>query len=97
MISKGESGIREIIDLVLEDFKKETDRFRQQASSRVARSLALRTAVKAGKRLRLEEMASIWSELSACRAPESSPDGRPVMMLLSKEELAKKFKTELNP
>jgi DNA mismatch repair protein MutL len=93
----GESGIREIIDLVLEEFKKETDRFRQQAITRVARSLALRSAVKAGKRLRTEEMASIWSELSACRAPESSPDGRPVMMLLSKEELAKKFKTELNP
>lgn len=91
-----EEAVQGFVDLILEDYKKETDRFRQQVNTRLARSLAIRTAIRAGKHLRPEEMAAIWSGLLACQAPDTSPDGRPTMLQLSFEELAKKFKTEIN-
>ena len=92
-----ETGAHEIIDSILEDYKRESTRFRQQADTRMARSMALRTGIKAGRRMMQEEMASLVSELFSCMAPESSPDGKPTMLLLTTEELSKKFKTELKP
>ncbi|HNW75376.1 MAG TPA: DNA mismatch repair endonuclease MutL [Bacteroidales bacterium] len=90
-----ESSIQVTIDLILEDYKKESDRFCQQMNIRMARSLAIRTAAKAGKRLKTEEMSSMISDLFSCRIPETSPDGKPTMFLLSVEELSKKFKTDI--
>lgn len=91
-----EAAIRETIERILEDVKRETSRENQDSAVRMARSLALRTCIKAGQRLHREEMESIWNDLRTCQAPETAPDGKPVMLLLSVEELAKKFKTELN-
>jgi DNA mismatch repair protein MutL len=90
----GEAEVIGIVDLVLEDYKKETDRFMQQANSRIARSLAIRTSIRAGRKLKSEELSSLWSELLSCQAPENSPDGKPTMIQLSQEELAKKFKLD---
>jgi DNA mismatch repair protein MutL len=87
-----EAGISGIVELVLEDYKKETDRFMKQANARIARSLAMRTSIRAGRKLQPEEMSAIWSDLISCQAPENSPDGKPTMFQLSQEELAKKFK-----
>jgi DNA mismatch repair protein MutL len=88
-----EAGISGIVELVLEDYKKETDRFMKQANARIARSLAMRTSIRAGRKLQTEEMSAIWSDLISCQAPENSPDGKPTMFQLSQEELAKKFKS----
>jgi DNA mismatch repair protein MutL len=91
----GETEAHDTIEGILEDYKRESNRSKQQVNTRIARSMAMRTGIKAGKRMQDEEMASLVSELFACQAPESSPDGKPTMLLLSAEELSKKFKTEI--
>jgi DNA mismatch repair protein MutL len=88
-----EADVAGVIESLLEDFKKETSQYRHDLNTRLARTLALRLAVKAGKRLQQEEMTSIVEALFACQAPEASPDGKPTMILLSMDDLSRKFKT----
>jgi DNA mismatch repair protein MutL len=58
---------------------------------RVAASLACHAAVRAGQGLAPEEMRDLIEQLEACEAPQTCPHGRPTMLHLSAEELAKRF------
>jgi DNA mismatch repair protein MutL len=58
---------------------------------RVAASLACHAAVRAGQTLAAEEMRDLIEQLEACEAPQTCPHGRPTMLHLSADELAKRF------
>ena len=58
---------------------------------RVAMSLACHGAVRAGKTLSLEEMRDLAGQLEDCEAPSTCPHGRPTMIHLSAETLAREF------
>ena len=58
---------------------------------RVAASLACHAAVRAGQGLASEEMRDLIEQLEACEAPQTCPHGRPTMLHLSADELAKRF------
>lgn len=48
-------------------------------------------AVKAGQVLTLQEMSALVRELEACESPHTCPHGRPTMIRMPAEELAKQF------
>ncbi|HKZ87229.1 MAG TPA: DNA mismatch repair endonuclease MutL [Anaerolineae bacterium] len=50
-----------------------------------------RAAIKAGQALSHPEMQELVRQLEACRAPRTCPHGRPTMIHLSAEQLAKEF------
>jgi len=58
---------------------------------RVAASLACHAAVRAGQMLAQEEMRDLIQQLEACEAPQTCPHGRPTMLHLSADELARRF------
>jgi DNA mismatch repair protein MutL len=58
---------------------------------RVAASLACHAAVRAGQTLAPEEMRDLIHQLEACETPQTCPHGRPTMLHLSAEELARRF------
>jgi DNA mismatch repair protein MutL len=58
---------------------------------RVAASLACHAAVRAGQTLAPEEMRDLIEQLEACEAPQTCPHGRPTMLHLSADELARRF------
>jgi DNA mismatch repair protein MutL len=58
---------------------------------RVAASLACHAAVRAGQTLVPEEMRDLIEQLEACDQPQTCPHGRPTMLHLSAEELARRF------
>ena len=58
---------------------------------RVAASLACHAAVRAGQSLAPDEMRDLIRQLEACEAPQTCPHGRPTMVHLSADELAKRF------
>ena len=58
---------------------------------RVAMSLACHGAVRAGKTLSIDEMRELVRQLEECQAPNSCPHGRPTMIQLSAETLARGF------
>jgi DNA mismatch repair protein MutL len=58
---------------------------------RVAASLACHAAVRAGQTLASEEMRDLIQQLEACETPQTCPHGRPTMVHLSADELARRF------
>jgi DNA mismatch repair protein MutL len=58
---------------------------------RVAMSLACHGAIRAGKTLTTEEMRELVSLLEASEAPHTCPHGRPTMLHMSAETLARQF------
>ena len=57
----------------------------------IARTYACKTAIKAGDRLREEEMRSLVDQLFATELPYSCPHGRPTFMRMTLPELDKRF------
>jgi DNA mismatch repair protein MutL len=58
---------------------------------RVAASLACHAAVRAGQSLAPEEMRDLIEQLERCETPQTCPHGRPTMLHLSADELARRF------
>ncbi len=58
---------------------------------RVAASLACHAAVRAGQSLSDAEMRDLIRQLEACETPQTCPHGRPTMLHLSADELARRF------
>ena len=57
----------------------------------VAASFACKGAIKAGDKLSLEEMNSLFDQLFATKEPYSCPHGRPTLIRIPIEELNKRF------
>ena len=78
-------AFRELLDLLTrEDAPSDPRR-------RVAASLACHAAVRAGQSLAVEEMRDLIRQLEACETPQTCPHGRPTMLHLSSDELARRF------
>jgi DNA mismatch repair protein MutL len=72
------------LDLMLEE--GEGDR-----RDRVAMSLACHGAIRAGKTLSQEEMRELVRQMESAEAPNACPHGRPTMIHMSAETLAREF------
>ncbi len=79
------SGLRELLDLL---GREEGDDRRH----RVAASLACHAAVRAGKALSPDEMRELVRSLESTSLPRTCPHGRPTMLHLSADELAREFR-----
>ena len=77
-------AVVEFLDLMFEE--GEGDR-----RDRVAMSLACHAAVRAGKTLSLDEMRELARQLEESETPNTCPHGRPTMIHLSAETLAREF------
>jgi DNA mismatch repair protein MutL len=77
-------AVSEFLDTMLEE--GEGDR-----RDRVAMSLACHGAIRAGKTLSLEEMRELVRQLEESDAPNTCPHGRPTMIHLSADVLAREF------
>jgi DNA mismatch repair protein MutL len=58
---------------------------------RLAASLACHAAVRAGQNVSIEEMRDLLRQLEDCETPQTCPHGRPTMLHLSADELARRF------
>jgi DNA mismatch repair protein MutL len=72
----------------LERFERED---RLSGPDRAAASLACRAAVMAGDRLDAEQQRALLRALEATEAPQTCPHGRPTMLHLSTDALARSF------
>lgn len=60
-------------------------------TERVAAIVACRSAIKAGQKLSVPEMQDLVDRLFACANPYTCPHGRPIVVKISLEELARRF------
>jgi DNA mismatch repair protein MutL len=77
-------AVRQFLDAMLEEGEGDH-------RDRVAMSLACHGAIRAGKTLSLEEMRELVRQLEESEAPNTCPHGRPTMIHLSADVLAREF------
>lgn len=81
----------QMIEILLENYKKTRENPSTGAKDKVASAMALASAIPYGRTLGHEEMGELFDSLFACRAPNYSPGGKPVINILTLEDIDKKF------
>ena len=77
----------EILQYLNEEFTQ-TEDFRES----LVKSIACKSAIKAGQALNKKEMLNLISDLFACQIPYFCPHGRPTIIKISLKDFDKKFK-----
>lgn len=82
----------EMLEILIQEYKSTQQRPDQEHNVRVAISLARATAIPYGRHLTGEEMHELFDTLFACSTPNYSPSGKPVVSIITLEELDKRMK-----
>jgi DNA mismatch repair protein MutL len=85
-------NLPQIIESILDNFKKNSIEVKLDARTNLARSLARSMAIKPGKTLSIEEMNALTDELFSCEMPYQSPSGKPTLNIMPLDEIGEKFK-----
>jgi DNA mismatch repair protein MutL len=81
----------EMLDILLEEYKTTQGGPTQGEKERVASAMAGASAIPYGKVLSHNEMEDLFDSLFACQAPNYSPKGKPVIIIITLEDLDKRF------
>ncbi|SEA16970.1 DNA mismatch repair endonuclease MutL [Pedobacter hartonius] len=92
-VDLGSNQINEtqLFEHLIEGFKNSQQELRLDKRDALARSMARNSAIKSGVVLGQEEMNMLIEQLFACKAPNFSISGKPVIQTMSLTELDKKF------
>jgi len=83
---------KNIIDLLLEQYKHFNPDVKFSKREKLVRSLAKQQAIKAGVRLTDREMYGLVTDLFATEQPNSTPDGNPTYLEFKQEQLERMFR-----
>lgn len=76
---------------LVEEFEEDETPFQSQAERKIIARICKRAAIKAGKLLSPDEQRALVNELEKCVSPRTCPHGRPTMIHLSVDLLARQF------
>jgi len=82
----------EMLEILIETYKNTQAGPSSGAKEKVAVAMACASAIPYGKILINSEMEDLFDSLFACKAPNYSPNGKPVINIIPLEELDKRFK-----
>jgi len=82
---------RTVLEEVLEQYRDNARSERLGARENLARSIARRSAIRAGTRLGELEMRALIDQLFQCAQPYAGPDGRPTLVRIPVDELDRRF------
>jgi DNA mismatch repair protein MutL len=88
----GTSDPVEMLEILIEDYKNTKSDPVAGAKENVASSMAVASAIPYGKVLSQGEMENLFDSLFACQSPNYSPKGKPVISIITLEEIDKRFK-----
>ena len=88
----GSSDPAELIEILLEEYKRTQADPATGVKEKVSAAMAGASAIPYGKILLKNEMEDIFDALFACKAPNYSPKGKPVINILTLEEIDKRFR-----
>jgi DNA mismatch repair protein MutL len=81
----------EILSDVAESLEETRSRVEEEVEEAIVRGICKRAAVKAGQVLTREEMEALVTRLERCDSPRTCPHGRPTMIRLTVDRLARQF------
>lgn len=92
-VDLGSANINEtqLFEHLIEGFKNSQQELKLDRRDALARSMAKNSAIKVGKSLSQHEMNTLIEELFACKTPNISISGKPVVETIALEEITKKF------
>ncbi|RZL34310.1 MAG: DNA mismatch repair protein MutL, partial [Pedobacter sp.] len=92
-VDLGSSNINEtqLFEHLIEGFKNSQQELKLDKRDALARSMAKNSAIKAGTVLGQQEMNTLIEELFACKTPNFSISGKPVIQTVTLGEIAQKF------
>jgi DNA mismatch repair protein MutL len=90
--NSGSSDPIEMLRIFIEEFKATQSGPLAGAKEKLAAAMAGASAIPYGKVLVQSEMEDLFDTLFACSSPNYSPYGKPVINIITLEELDKKFK-----
>jgi DNA mismatch repair protein MutL len=82
----------EMLEILLEDYKATQEAPSAGAKEKVASAMAVASAIPYGKVLTQSEMEDLFDTLFACQSPNYSSKGKPVISILTLEDIDKRFK-----
>jgi DNA mismatch repair protein MutL len=88
----GETDAATVVEAFLEEYKTSAVPIKDQIYERVAASLAIASSIHSGHQLMPDEAGQLIDSLFACRTPNYSPTGKPVVEIIKIEEIEKKFR-----
>ncbi len=96
LLQGGPAGYQEeneqsLMEMILEDVKDSTSTLHKSYRAKMAKTLARRHAIKAGKKLTSEEMKDLVSQLELCNQSATHFDGRPIFVEVKKDYLIEVF------
>jgi DNA mismatch repair protein MutL len=83
--------IKDVLDNMIENVKKQQDAVKIDKKVNLAKSMAVNMAFRHNTDLGTEEIKSLINRLFSTKAPEASLDGKPVVRIVTMEELDQKF------
>jgi DNA mismatch repair protein MutL len=81
-----------MLEILLESYKNSLSDPSTDEKEKVAAAMAGASAIPYGKRLSQDEMENLFDTLFACKSPNYSPGGKPVISIFALEEIDKRFK-----
>ena len=88
--ANGQNG-GDLIERLLEEFKQNLSELKNSPKENMIRSLAQSMSIRKDKLMSHEEMIHLIDELFACEMPYSLPNGQPIVVNYSIEDLEKQF------
>jgi DNA mismatch repair protein MutL len=89
--AEAKGGEKELLEGLLEQFKKNQTELQLPIQESLARALAKRTSIRAGQKLSLEEINRLVERLFACSNPNYSPEGRPTFFTFDSSKMESYF------
>lgn len=82
---------KDVLDSIIDNVKKSRDEVKIDRKSVIAKQLAVNMAFRHKGKLEKEEIKSLINRLFATKAPEVTPNGKPIVKIMSFEEIDQKF------
>ena len=92
-VELGSTNINEtqLFEELIEGYKNSQQELKLDKRDSLARSMARNSAIKVGTALSQQEMNTLIEELFACKTPNFSINGKPVIQTIALSEIAQKF------
>ncbi|MBC7615095.1 MAG: DNA mismatch repair endonuclease MutL [Pedobacter sp.] len=92
-VDLGSTNINEmqLFEQLIEGYKNSQQELKLDKRDSLARSMARNSAIKVGTSLSQQEMNTLIEELFACKTPNFSINGKPVIQTIALSEIAQKF------
>ena len=89
---KATGNVIPLLQMIVEDVKQATGDGITAIRESIARQLAESASIRAGQSLSEQEMSDLVDRLFACEQHHYGPDGKPVMVIISDDDIQSRFK-----